>query len=369
MATSRAIIHLDRFRRNLAAIRSLARPTQAICLAVKANAYGHGAPRIVQTAAEEGIEWFAVATMEEALEVRETGPHGVRVLMLCPPLPDEVETLIRHGISCVVAHPAGVDLLEEAATRLDRSARIHLAVDTGMGRFGCAPEDASALAARIQSARGLYLEGVYTHFAAAESDSEFSLLQLKRFERALQRLPSGDRRPLIHAANSAGLLAGHGRGFDMVRPGILAYGYPPDHGSLGEASISPVMELVSKLVYLKRVGAGTSISYGRSWTTKRVTTIGTIGIGYGDGYMRSLSNRASVAIHRKRFPVVGRICMDQCMVDLGDQQGIELHDDAVLFGPEPPAPNGQEVADLIGTIPYEIVTAISSRVPRVYLDS
>ncbi len=366
MRATRALIHLDRFIRNIDSIRACVGRSR-ICLAVKADAYGHGAVEIAKSAVEAGVSQFAVATCDEALELRECG-IAAPILLLNPPVVGEIPTIIERGVGCVVADRRLIDAFSDAAKRVGSPARLHLAVDTGMGRIGCSTDRASALGRLIASDRRLRLEGVCTHFAASDTDDEYTREQIRRFDRCIAEIRAVGVDPgVVHAANSAGLLRHKAGRYDMVRPGIIAYGYRPSRAMELSIEVAPVMEFVSKLVFIKRVPAGTPISYGMTFRADRETVIGTVAAGYGDGYNRLLSNRGSVAVRGKRYPVVGTVCMDQFMIDLGPDPDVSLYDDVVMFGPFPPAPDAEEIAGMCGTIAYEITCGIGKRVPRIHL--
>ena len=327
MRATRAIIHLDSFRHNLRLLRGYLGSRTLICLSVKANAYGHGAIKIAAAAVEEGVQFLAVATCDEGLELRRAG-LACPILLLGLPMPGEIEELIENDISCVVCDSRLIEKFEGAVRALDgkKTAKLHLKIDTGMGRIGCQPEQAGGLALRISDSAVLELEGVATHLPMADrEDREYTTQQIALFRACIEDIRRSCDRPLIaHAANSAGALW-HGESvFDMVRPGIIAYGYYPSRDGERFLGVKPVMEFVSRVVMLKKVAEGTAISYGHSYRCKRETTIATVAAGYGDGYNRLLSNRGKVSIRGVLYPVVGTVCMDQFMVDVGPRPAVEL---------------------------------------------
>ena len=378
---TRAVIRLDNLRHNLDRIgdrlngRSGERPGGSvrarprICLAVKANAYGHGIVEVGRTAAGAGVECLAVATTDEAVELREAGLL-LPILLYGLPVPDEIGVLVANDVTPLVGDADLIDLLAREAATQRRSVTVHLKIDTGMGRIGCSPDDAVDLARRISSAGSLRLAGVSTHFAAADSaDPAFTETQCDRFEAAVGAIRTAGIDPgLVHAANSAGILSHPRSWYDMVRPGIMAYGYYPSPEVNRSIDLRIVMELRSRLVYVKRLRAGDPVSYGMTWRAPRDTWLGTIPVGYGDGYFRALSGRSKVLIRGESYPLVGRVCMDQVMVDLGDRLRVERYDDVVLFGGVPGAETAETLAAACGTIPYEITCAVSKRVPRIYVD-
>ncbi|MFP4484334.1 MAG: alanine racemase [Spirochaetaceae bacterium] len=407
MRATRAIVHLDIFRENLKLIRDwlaaesgatgdgAARPgaayhrgggrqsaagTPKICLAVKADAYGHGIGPIARVAIDEGVEYLAVAAVDEAVALREEG-ISAPLLLYSLPIREEIRAILDYGVTPLVSDVDFVaDLSEAAELRSQRTGEpaeplaVHLKIDTGMGRIGCRPEDAAELARTIEAAPRLQLEGVSTHFPNADDpDQTFTNAQIERFIGAVDSIRAAGIDPgLIHAANSAGLLEHPGSRLDMVRPGLLAYGYYSTDTQERHLPVRPVMELESRIVYLKSVPPGTPISYGSTYRTRERTWIATIPVGYGDGYSRLLSNNGDVLVEesatgrRVRAPIAGRVCMDQLMLDLGPDTRARRYDRVVLFGPDPTGPDAAELARRTQTIPYEITCNISKRVPRVY---
>jgi alanine racemase len=375
MRATRATIDLTRLRANLdavaghvRAVRDTTRPPPRICLAVKANAYGHGAVPVARAALQAGVSSFGVATVDEGVELREAGIKAP-VLLFSLPMPEEARAIVRAGLTPLCGDAAlGRDLARAAAAE-GRTIDVHLKVDTGMNRVGCHPRDAAAIAAQLRGMAGLRLTGLCTHFArSSEADQEFSRAQLAAFHAAIAAIPDRDRL-LLHTANSGAIIGLPESHLDMVRLGVIAYGYYPGDDQPRPIAVQPVMELATRLTYLKRVPAGTGVSYGHTHRTSAATVIATLPAGYADGYPRLLSNRAEVLIGGRRYPVVGRICMDQCLVDLGPRPDAARHDPAILFGPDPAGPDAAELAAIIGTIPYEITSAISSRVPRLHHDA
>ncbi len=392
MRATRAIIHLDNLRHNIRSIagrlRSAGGAPVPFIVAVKADGYGHGAGRVASVAREEGAEGVGVATVEEGAHLRDVGFPG-RILLYSIALAEEAAAIVELGLEPFVADRHYVRALAEAAegSAAPRALPVHLKIDTGMGRIGCRPEEAAELAAEISGERWLNLAGVCTHFPAADSDDQsFTYQQLERFQQAVETIRSRGVDPgCLHAANSGACLEVDDASLDSARPGISVYGYYPSHDQRRAVELKPVMELESRVVFVKSVDEGETVSYGRTWTASRRTRIATIPAGYADGYNRLLSNRAEVllftgevagasesAMNRsesrtaRRVPVVGRICMDQFMIDCGPDSNVRVGDRVVLFGPDPRGPDAEELADLVGTIPYEVVSQINHRVPRVY---
>jgi alanine racemase len=371
MRATHALVHLDRFRENIRAVRERIGAERRICVPVKADAYGHGALPLALAALEAGADCLAVAFVQEGGELRQGG-IGAPILLLSQSLPAELGDLVRWGLSPLVSDGAYVDAL----AAIEGDLTVHLKVDTGMGRAGCRPEEAVELAGRIVSRRGLRLGGVATHLAVADSllppDIAYTNEQLGRFQAAVAAIRDAGIDPgIVHAANTGGVLYHPGSWFDMVRPGILLYGYPPA-GAL-PLKVRPVMELRSNVVAIKKLQKGDSVSYGRTWIAPEDTLVAIVPVGYGDGFRRGLSNNWQVGIRGNQYPVVGRICMDQCMVSLGSPAPgtpVAPGDDVIVFGEadDGSAPGtAADMAERLDTIPYEITCGISKRVPRVYI--
>lgn len=370
MRATRAVIHLENLRYNIDLVRRHIGPDPRICMAVKADAYGHGVQEVVQTALEAGVDSVAVATVEEGVELRDAGVTAP-ILLLGFTLIEETQELVRYGLTPVVGSDRQIEVLEREAERQSRIVEVHLKIDTGMGRIGCRPQEASLLARRITGSKRLRLKGIGTHFPTADLADEGSVAftgsQIEALKTVAARLYAEGIDPgLVHAANSGGIIGHAASYFDLVRPGIILYGYYPSNEQPRTLDVRPVMSLETRIVFLKRVPAGTGISYGLTYRTAQETTIATIPCGYGDGYSRLLSGKANVLVNGRLYPLAGRVCMDQSMIDLGPHSGVRLFDQVVLFGPDPGAPTAEDLAGLIGTIPYEITCNINKRVPRVY---
>jgi len=284
-------------------------------------------------------------------------------------LPDceSIEAVFNYSLSQTVADTALARAISSEAARRGMRANVHLKVDTGMGRIGCRAEDAVRIAKEISALDGVRLEGIFTHFPVSDdTSSPFTAEQVRIFSAIVNELQNlGIRIPLVHAANSAGILNFSESYFTMVRPGILAYGYMPSPDCRNSVDIIPSMTFTSCIMFTKRVAAGTALSYGLTHTAARETTIATIPVGYGDGYSRALSNKGQVIIRDRLYPVVGRVCMDQILIDLGDDD-YPPGEKVVLFGTR--TVTAETIAGLIGTIPYEVTCAISKRVPRLYVN-
>ena len=358
----RADIDLATLGRNLDIVTGYLSPGTRVLAAVKANGYGHGAVETALHLERAGVDAFGVATAGEALELRRAGIAGQ--ILVFGPVYGRVAELVYHDVTLTVTDRTSLDAVTSA--RPPGPARVHLKVDTGMGRLGLPWREAVELARLLDRSEGVEFEGVWTHFARADEEELASTKrQLERFGDLLAALDAeGLRPPLVHAANSAGIVAHPDNHFDMVRPGIALYGY---HSSPAIAAIEPdlrpVMTLSAPVTFVKRVRAGTPISYGGLWTAPDDTVVATVRIGYADGYPRSLSNLGRVRFGERLLEIAGRVCMDQFMVDAGDAD-IGVGDRVQLFGPS--GPDAEELAASIGTISYELLTSVSPRVERAY---
>lgn len=383
MRATQAHIHLDNLQYNIEVIRKFISPKVKLCIPVKANAYGHGATRVAIAAIKSGADFLAVASVSEGIELRESGIVSP-ILSLSLPTPDEIPSIIVHSITPLVFDRDFIIELGDAAEKMHRTIPVHLKIDTGMGRLGCSYKDAAEIAKLIKSKKGLFLEGVCTHFATSDSLEEDDVIYTKKqftnFKTAIDAIKKCGIDPgIVHCANSGAVLLYPETHFDMVRPGIIVYGYYPDAAAENEKiqkhleemkgcpiPLKPVMELVTQVVSIKRVSKGDSISYGRTWTAEEDTDIATLPVGYADGLLRHLSPNLKVMIKGRLYPVVGRICMDQCMVNLGAKHDVERWDTVTVFGPQKNSPTAADLARNLQTIPYEITCGINKRVPRIF---
>jgi len=366
MRNTQALIHLDRFRHNINIAHECAGSAK-LCLALKADAYGHGALALAPVARAEGVYAFGVATAEEAFELRAAGDTGV-ILLYGIATESEYRTLVEQNVSLFSVSTSHVRQLSGIAKALGKQAKVWLKVDTGMGRIGCTPEEAPALAELIHNDHNLAFDGIITHLPDADSpETAWTSAQIKIFSDLVASLRAkGIHIGLASAANSPGLCRFPAARLDMVRPGIMAYGYNPGVKAGPGTLVKPVMEVVSVLSFTKRVPAGHSVSYGRRWQADKETVVGTIPLGYADGLPRAASGKLRFLVNGRVVPQVGTICMDQCMVNLGPHATDQVDSPVVVFGglaPEDAASLGAASA----TISYEITCGISSRVPRVYL--
>lgn len=366
-----AEIDLEAIEENIEHMKANIAPSTEIIAVIKADGYGHGAVPIARMIEEKDYLWgFAVATAQEAYELREHQIHKP-ILILGYTFEEEYETFVKQKIRPVVFQYEMAKAMSDAAVKLGGTITVHLAVDTGMTRIGF-PDRRESLEViqKIHALPGLEIEGVFTHFARAdEADKSAALGQLKRYLGFVEMLrKEGVYIPLEHCSNSAGILEIPQANLDAVRAGIAMYGiYPSGEVSRLSVPLKPAMSLKSHIVYMKDVEPGVAVSYGGTYVTKRRTRIATIPVGYGDGYPRSLSNLGYVLIHGKRAPILGRVCMDQFMVDVTDIPEARVLDEVVLMGSSQDAFLGVEkLGELSGRFPYEFVCCIGKRVPRIY---
>jgi alanine racemase len=361
-------IDLAAIKHNLQQIRRAIGGTVKILLPVKADAYGHGLKEVSLFTQKEGlVDMLGVASASEGIELRLAGVD-LPILVLGLTLPDEdiVDTILDYNLSQTVADLTLPELIAARAPARKNRGFVHLKVDTGMGRIGCSVNEAREIARGIARLKAVTLEGIFSHFPAADNgDPGFTRGQIAQFRAIISDLKSdGIEIPLKHLANSAGLVNFPDSHFDMVRPGIMSYGLHPAQGMVTGMDLVPAMTLKSNIVFIKKVPAGTPLSYGLTFVTRRESRIATVPLGYGDGYSRFLSNRAAVLINGKAYPVVGRVSMDQILIDLGDDD-YPPGQEVVLFGRE--TITAETLAQWIGTIPYEVTCGISKRVQRTYV--
>ena len=337
---------------------------------VKADAYGHGATRIARALEDEGSDAFGVATVEEGVELRQAG-IGVPVLVLAGTYAGQIEELAKNALIPVICDLEMLRWVEAAAVERGYALKFHLKVDTGMGRIGLLASEIDSWLPWLRESPALKLEGVLSHFSQAESVSgEYTQNQLKLFLSVLERLKSKGHEPsVVHMANSAAVITLPRAHFSLVRPGLMLYGVYPAPHMTDDIELRPVLSWKTRILQLKKVPRGSRISYRGTFVTERESLIATLPVGYADGYNRLLSNRGEVLVHQQRAPVVGAVCMDLTMVDVTAIREVNQGDEVVLVGKQ----GGQaisvgEMAAWANTIPYEILTSISARVPRYYED-
>jgi alanine racemase len=365
-----AEIDLKALENNVRELRRVINPDAQMMAIVKANGYGHGVEPVSRVALQSGASWIGVALLQEAIMLREKGINAPILILGYTPIED-IKDVIRNDISQTIFTWEDALATATVAKQLGKKARVHVKIDTGMGRLGFKDNsEAVDIIHRLTHLPGLDVEGIYTHFATAdESDKTFVEEQFARFQQLLKQLAA--RHIYIkwrHCANSAAVLDMPYTHLDMVRPGITIYGHYPSLDVSHElVTLVPVMTLKAKVAFVKEVPENCSISYGRTFCTKEKTNIATVPLGYGDGYSRLLSNRGEVLVRGRRAPIVGRVCMDQLMIDVGRIPGVQQGDEVVLLGSQGDETiTVDELAGHMGTINYEVLCLISERVPRIY---
>jgi alanine racemase len=368
-------VDLTALRDSLAWLRRRVGPAVKIMTVVKADAYGHGLKPIAGCLMQSGTDVFGVANLAEARAIRAVG-RGWPILMLGACLPDEVEPAVRDHVMPTLSSLTEARQFSAVAQRLGRTVDVHLKVDTGMGRLGVAPDEAVKLCTAVAHLPGLRVQGIFTHFASAEDDARVTRRQYMCFQRVLDALArEGVVIPVVHLCNSAGVLHETAQAHSLVRPGLLVYGImPPGRRRIAAGlreelrrEVRPALSWNCRVAFVKTVAAGTPLSYGHTFRAPRRMRVATVTAGYGDGYPRAASNHASVLIHGRRCRVLGRVTMDQMIVDVSRLRGVKPGDEVVLIGRQGRGVIGAgELALWAGAIPWEILTAITARVPRVY---
>lgn len=359
-----AEVDLDAIAHNLSQVRARVGPSRVLAV-VKANAYGHGAVPVAGACLEARASYLGVFCVDEGVQLRRAGITApVLIMGYCPPW--EAGEIVRHRLTASLSSRETAQALAGVARAAGTQAVVHLKVDTGMARHGVLPSEVGPMAEFLASLPDLRLEGAFTHFATAdEGDKSFTRGQFAAFQQAAESLPAGVFR---HVANSAACADLPGMALDMVRPGICLYGCQPSGNLLRPMDLRPALALKSCVARLHLLPEGETVSYGRTWGAKRATRVALIPCGYADGLPRLVSNAGAVLVRGKRAPIIGRVCMDSCMVDVTDIPGVAVHDEAVFIGRQgEEAVTAEEIADLAGTISYEVLCGITARVPRVYL--
>ena len=362
-------IDLEAIRNNVRVMRGASAQGAAFLAVVKANGYGHGAVPVARAAIEAGASMLAVAIPEEGIELREAG-ITLPILVLGGIEPQAAEAVAAHDLTQVVFDEARIRALSAAGVKLGKTAKVHLKLDTGMCRIGVrTPEEAAALTALIDSLPGIELTGCFTHMATADEDEQAgTLAQIARFEQLTAAIAAVHPQPITrHAANTASIFRYPQAHYDMVRGGIALYGYPPMDGVKG---LRPAMRWAARAVYVKEIQPGDRVSYGGLFEAKAPTRVMTVPVGYADGYRRGLTGKGCVLVRGQRAPILGRVCMDQIMVDVTHIDGAQAGDEVVLLGAQGnDMIDADEMAAWLGTISYEVICSPSARVPRVYINA
>jgi alanine racemase len=372
MIPNEVIIDLGALRHNFFEIRRLAGPHTRILAVVKSDAYGHGMISVARTLESAGIDYLGVFELEEGLELRKSG-RQVPILIMMGIQSDEVSAVVEHKLTPALFQLEIAERLSRISAEQGRVTPVHVKVDTGMTRLGVCPEDLPGFLKQLLPLKGIQLQGIFSHLAVADQlGHPFTDQQIRKFREAVEEC----RRLVgfqgaVHIANSGALLGNKGLYLGMARPGILLYGSPPSQGWPNAASFKPVMTFRSRVIQVRRVPPGISVSYGRTYMTQERCTIATIPVGYDDGYSRLLSNNGEVLIHGRRVPVIGRVCMNLTMTDVtGVVEGVAVGDEVVLLGPQGKERiTAEEIAARIGSINYEVYCTIGKSNRRVYTDS
>ncbi|MBR1885623.1 MAG: alanine racemase [Schwartzia sp.] len=362
-----AEIDLSALRHNISVIKDHIAGGARFCAVVKADAYGHGAVAVAREAVAMGADYLAVAVLSEAAALRRAG-FTTPILVLGATQFEEADAVVDLGVTQAVFSVAAARAISEAAARRGVRAKVHLAVDTGMGRIGVRPEGAGETAAAIAALPRIELEGMFSHFALADAtDKTFAKEQFARFRAAMEDVKAkGVEIPVCHIANSAAILEMPETHLDMARAGIILYGLAPSEEVGGDAGLLPVMSVKARLTHVKTLRAGETISYGCTFRASKDIRVGTLPLGYADGYTRLYAGKAKVDFRGKLLPIVGRICMDQCMVELTGAKKAAVGDTVTVMGGD--ALTADALASWLGTINYEVVCLFSPRVPRVYVE-
>lgn len=363
-----AEINLKAIEKNIETLKGLLKPHTLFMAVVKANGYGHGAVEVARTAIKAGADRLGVALAEEALELRRAGVAApIHILSEIPA--DAAQDVVEHDFIATVSSERAAEVLAREASRYKKTVRVHLKVDTGMSRLGISPDGVPAFLFLLAAKPELQLEGIFTHFATADQPANpFWQKQLQEFQGVMKNVENwGTSKVLRHAANSAATILLPQTHLDMVRIGIALYGLHPSAETKKRVELQPVLSLKAKISYLRELRPDQGVSYGLTYRSPKETVVAVLPLGYADGYSRLLSNKSEVLVAGKRTPVVGTICMDQMMVDVGAIPGVSVGDEAVLIGQQGRQEiSADELASILGTINYEITCMISSRVPRMY---
>ncbi|MBN3040173.1 MAG: alanine racemase [Candidatus Omnitrophica bacterium] len=358
-------VDLKALRNNLKAVRSFLGPKIKIIATIKQSAYGHGLIPVARELSSQGIDFFGVGSVEEAMRLRDDGFTG-SILVLTSVLDDFADHFLDYDIIPTVVDLKFAKKLDKEAGRRKRKIRVHVKIDTGMGRLGFYHKEAKGFIRELSALDNLILEGIFTHFPVADSDPEFTKYQINTFNGFISYL-EGKRITFKyqHCANSIGILKFPQAHFNMVRPGLILYGIEPQPDS--GLKTQPLLSLKSKVIFVKNIAKGMSVSYGRTYIAKRASQIATVAIGYADGYPWALSNRSKVIIKNNYFNLAGRVCMDHIMVDIRNKRGICPGDEVILIGKSGfKAIRAEDLAVMAQTIPYEIVSRLSLSIPRIY---
>lgn len=364
-------IDLKAIEHNINEVRKLIDDNVKVMAVIKADGYGHGAA-VIGNFLKDKVDYFGVATIEEGIELRKNN-IDIPILILGYTSYKQYEDLIKYDITQTVYNLEMAQKLQEYAMRFNHIAKAHIAVETGMNRIGFKPNDKSVEdIKKIMQMNNIFVEGMFTHFSCAdERDKSYAKIQMKKYDEFADRLENNDIHILIrHMCNSAGIMEFDNHRFEMVRSGIITYGlYPSDEVNKNALKLKSALEWKAHVINISEVSEGCGVSYGKTYVTKRYTRIATISVGYADGYMRGLSSKGRVLIHGQYAPIIGRICMDQMMVDITYIENVKIEDVVTLIGTDGENKiTVEELADMAGSFNYEFVCGIGKRVTRKYID-
>ena len=363
-------INLDAIAHNVKKIRQIVGKNTQIIAVVKANAYGHGAIEVSETLLENGVTMLGVGVIEEGVVLREAGITAP-ILVCGLTKDDQLEPLVMYNLSATVCRLKTIQALSRIASKNKKKVGVHIKIDTGMGRLGIPSEDTLNFVKEIGKMKNIEIEGIFTHFAATnEEDGNYTRKQFEKYKKALLELERERINiPLKHVANSTAILDSSRFHLNAVRPGIIVYGLFPSPRTKQIVQLRPAAEFKTKIIFLKEVSAGKSIGYGKTFATTRPTRIATLPVGYADGYSWLLSNKGEVLVRGHRAPIIGRICMDLCMIDVTHIGRVQIGDEVVLWGKQGSEMiSAEEVAQKIGSIVYEVICMVDKeRVPKVFI--
>lgn len=360
-------VDLGALKRNAGKVKDYLGENTGMMAVIKQSAYGHGLIPVAQALSKEGVNFFGVGSIEEAIALRKKGLKEP-ILVLTAVLPEFADYFIDYKIIPTIVDMTFAQKMNRLAQKKNKEAAVHIKIDTGMGRLGIHYKDAYHFIGELSRLKNLGLEGLYTHFPAADSDFEFTRRQIDIFSKFINQLQTENIQfKYYHCANSAAIARHKDAHFNLVRPGLILYGITPALNS--GLDVEAVLSLKSKVVFVKKIAKGMSVSYGRTFVAKKPTCIATVAVGYADGYPWALSNNAKVIIRGETFKLAGRVCMDHIMIDIGNRQDIKAGDEVTLIGEEAGGKvSAGDLADWAKTIPYEIVSRLSLKIPRIYKD-
>jgi len=358
-------INLAALRKNLKIVRGFLRKDTALVATIKQSAYGHGLLAVARELANQGVNFFGVGGLKEAISLREDGFDG-SILILTAVLDEFCDLFIRHSITPTIVDEKFAKKLNKEAIKAKKTIPVHIKVDTGMGRLGPCYKEAYNFVKKISKFSNLTLEGIYTHFPVADTDAKFTNQQIDSFNELVNQLKKDKIFfKFCHCANSIGIIKYPNAHFNLVRPGLILYGIRPFCPV--DLELEPVIALKSKVVFIKTLERGMSVSYGRTFIADKRKNIATVAVGYADGYPWALSSKGYALIKDTLFPIAGRVCMDHIMLDLGTRRDIKVGEEVVLIGRQKKNKiTAENLAEWTQTIPYEIVSRLSARIPRVY---